>query len=99
MIKQGVEFGPNLSAAIVMAIGIARDVYREAGYALVITSLEDDAPGRVKNSKHPLGEAVDLRINHIPNKTERSKIAQRLHVALPGFDVVLERTHIHIEVH
>jgi hypothetical protein len=65
----------------------------------VITSITDNAPGRVSNSLHKNGNAVDLSIKDHPN-------AQQWFVMIkealgPQFDVLLHDVstglHIHIE--
>ncbi len=94
MIKQGVK-AKGLQPEILLAIQEAREVYRELGTDLVITSLLDGQ--HMEGSLHPKGLAVDLRTWHL-SKTDRGIAAQRLRVALgPEYDVVLESDHIHIE--
>ncbi len=48
-------------------------------------------------SLHPYGYAIDYRIKHIP-KEKPKMIVENIKKELPkGFDVILHKTHIHIE--
>ena len=94
MIKQGVK-ATGLQPEILLAICEAREVFRDLGVELVITSLLDG--NHMSGSLHYKGLAVDLRTRHL-TKSQRTKARDRLHVGLgPEFDVVLEKTHIHVE--
>ena len=92
-IKPGVKLHSRY--AIPIASQIASDVYKSHGAELVITSGID---GKHKpDSKHYIGQAIDCRIynlNNIDPQIVRDEIAERLG---NEFDVVLEKTHIHIE--
>jgi len=62
-----------------------------------ITGGRESAPGRVKDTLHPSGRAVDLRTNDIPANV-RQPLANELQRSLGDvFDVVLESDHIHVE--
>jgi len=94
MIKKGVKI-KGLQPEILLAITEAREVYRELGADLIITSLLDGK--HMPGSFHYKGLAVDLRTRHL-TKPDRALAAARLRVALgPEYDVVLEKTHIHLE--
>lgn len=60
----------------------------------IITSALDGehSPG----SFHPVGLALDFRTNDL-TPAEIARVVDRLKLELPEFDVVVERTHIHIE--
>jgi len=61
-----------------------------------VTSGTDDAPGRLKTSKHPTGEAFDLGIWGVGEMVEQ--LARNMRKALGvEFDVVVEKDHLHIE--
>lgn len=67
------------------------------GIDVEINSVEDDAPGRSPASLHPFGLAVDL-----DTAGDARRDLERLHAwlvrTLPnGYDVVLERDHVHVE--
>ena len=86
----------GLRSELIIAIMIAQEVYREYGYDFIITSITDGKHS--KTSLHYSGAAVDLRINHIDTKQELDEIVLLIMDALNiDYDVVLEKTHIHIE--
>lgn len=89
--KQGVQ------PPIFYALGVAEMVYRYNGLRLVVTSLTDSHAHKPK-SLHNKGLAVDIRIRNIPHDLLRM-VHGSLHSVLNGmgFDVVLEKDHIHIE--
>ena len=94
MIKTGVK-ASGLKPEILLAIQEAREVYHVLGATLVITSLLDGKHST--NSLHYEGLAVDLRTRHL-DESVKPIVAARIKKALgPEYDVVLERTHLHIE--
>ena len=95
MIKHNVEAG-GLQPEILLAIMEAREIYRDLGTNLVITSLLDGK--HMENSFHYKGLAVDLRIWNLPRTADKYIVVKRLKEALGSeYDVVLESTHIHVE--
>lgn len=90
----------NVAGEIVLAIMVAQSVYASHGFDCVITRLYDYVKDQVKRSLHNrdgICRAVDLRINHLPvgfAANISTEIALRL---CNGYDVVLEKDHIHIE--
>ena len=65
------------------------------GYASIITSALDGKHSQ--NSLHYEGLALDYRRRHVPDEVMR-QIVRRLRKCLGGdWDIVLERTHLHIE--
>ena len=79
---------------LLLAMMIADTVYTEAGYELVITSINDGTHS--KTSRHYQGMAFDCRIRHIPGP-----IVQQIFDALKlnlgsNYFVLLESNHIHI---
>ncbi len=94
MIKRGVR-AKGLQPEISLAIEEAREVYREFGADLIITSMLDGQ--HMEGSLHYRGRAVDFRTRHLA-QPDRALAANRLRLALgPEYDVVLEDTHIHVE--
>lgn len=93
--KQGVRMD-GLQPQIVLAILIAESVYRSFGRDLLfITSISDGIHS--PNSLHYSGNAVDLRIMGI-DPFIVTNIKNKLSAYLgDNYDVVLEKTHIHIE--
>ena len=64
----------------------------------VVTSATEPAPGRVEDTLHPAGRALDFRVYHIPNE-KRPAVAEAIREALHSdFDVVLEPDHLHVEL-
>ena len=85
----------GLATPVIVAMIVADQVYSEHGHNLTLTSALDGKHS--SQSLHYVGQAIDLRTRDVPEdlrKTLRKKIAQRLG---SDFDVILEKTHIHIE--
>lgn len=84
---------------LLLALNIANKVWEKNSQDLVVTSLNDGEHSR--GSLHYCGQAADLRTRYF---TEEVKImvADDLINALgrhTGYDVVIEKDHIHIEWH
>lgn len=74
---------------------IAAQIWRAAGQQLVVTSTTGGRHG--KGSRHYDGLAVDLRTRYFSDE-ERVRVLDQLRAALGDeYDVVLERTHMHVE--
>jgi len=85
----------GMQPEIMLAVIISMEVYYEFGYDFVITSITDGKHG--DNSLHYTGQAIDVRTRHL-GTTSKPKIAREIASRLgDSFDVVLEKTHIHIE--
>ena len=85
----------QLSAELLAALPIILQAYAYFDDKLTITSGRDGA--HMANSLHYVGEAVDIRIWRLSKREQRLLVAA-LAVALGhDYDVVLEKTHIHIE--
>ncbi len=94
MIKHNVDVR-GIQPEILLAIQEAREIYAEFRYFLTITSVRDGKHS--KNSKHYEGLAVDLRTKHM-NARDKKLIVTKLTKALgKQYDVVLEKTHLHVE--
>ena len=66
------------------------------GYETIITSGSEKDPIHKTNSKHFVGDAVDLRSRHIP--THALKIIQHdIGTLLPNFTFLIESDHIHFQ--
>ena len=97
--KKGVNYHV-LKASLKMAAEICRSVYENKGYSFKITSTVEGV--HKKGSLHYLGLAFDCRTRHIskdalPDIVE--DIKRRLDFIDENFQVVTEKTHIHIEYH
>lgn len=101
MLKKGVSI-VGLKPEILVGLMVAQGVYDEFGCDLVVTAGVD---GNHKiGSLHYKGLAVDLRTRDL-REDEKELVAVLLKERLNGqpdnfageFDVVLERTHIHLE--
>ncbi len=62
----------------------------------LVTSISDDAPGRLPNSLHKVGLALDLHL--LPTKELNEEWTRCIKFILgPQWDIVLESDHIHCE--
>jgi len=95
-IKHGVRIN-GVSPEIAVAMQISDDVFKELGYkGMTVTSICDGK--HMEGSKHYTGEAFDVR-TRIFNDGQISSIAAALRNALgKEFDVVIEMSHIHVEI-
>lgn len=90
MIRLKPDVIPHPSWAMSLALQVAEGVFAEIGGAeLVITSGVEGK--HVSTSVHPAGEAVDLRIIHVP-EDKWDAVVQALKARLPRYIVQLERT-------
>ena len=89
-VKAGVELPPMTKLLIVV-----EDVYEAYGYPAIITSGTEGKHGT--KSLHYEGKALDFRtrfLRPIEKQAIADDIANRLG---KDYDVVLERTHLHVE--
>ena len=97
-LKDGVSLDGIVPASVDPIVDAARTVYDRFGKELVITSGTD---GRhMQGSLHYVGKALDLRASAPWGYTERVRrqIVAHLRKELgDAYDVVLHRTHIHVE--
>ena len=94
-LKPGITIG-KLKPQMVLACNIAAWCFIEESYHTTVTSGDDGKHGI--GSLHYDGEAIDLRINHIPSSDTVARIVEKLKTNLGNnYDVVLESDHIHIE--
>lgn len=92
-IKHGVSLR-KLQPQMSLALPVVAAVYTKYGYDTVITSGDD---GRHSNvSLHYDGDALDFRTRDC-KLADLGPITAELRAALPGYDVVCESDHIHIE--
>ena len=90
-LKPGVKVA-GVQPEIVLALIVAESVWQPR--SLVVTSLRDGS--HMPGSKHYEGKAADLRL---PVATDHHALRSALAAALgTEFDVVLEETHIHVEL-
>ena len=83
----------GITGELFLALLAADEVYKAHGSEAVITSMND--ADHMQGSKHYTGEAADLRRWNVWSP---SKVVRELRDALgDDYDVILERTHIHIE--
>lgn len=98
MLKDGVELG-GLHAQLHMAIFEAERLWKEFGQDLVITSTTEGDHGH--HSLHYGGYAIDLRSRDFAPELAAEvafQLQRRLSKLDSRFDVVLEPTHIHVEL-
>jgi hypothetical protein len=97
LLKPGVVFEPDKTLR--EALGVASDIFEEVGYLFIITSLKDREHRTTPRSLHHYGMAVDIRIRHIKSTDDLQRIYTMLVDRLSQrYTVLLEKTHIHIEV-
>lgn len=95
--KPGVTLD-NVQGIAIQAMFKLDELFNELGYPLVITSTTDGK--HMVGSLHYVGLAFDLRIRHMPEdviKDVKLKIVKTLKLLSTRFQVVLEKTHIHVE--
>ncbi|MCW8827202.1 MAG: hypothetical protein OQK78_12350 [Gammaproteobacteria bacterium] len=86
----------GLRPELLFAIMVARDVYLNRGYELVITSLNDAAHSTT--SLHYSGAAVDFRTTVINPNEDWDSVARQIKRRLgKHYDVINEHNHIHLE--
>ena len=86
----------GVQPAVWYAIGIAERIYAVEGCQLVITSLTDSK--HMKDSFHYRGLAFDIRTRDLNANKLDIIYRNLLHALGPiGYDVILEKDHIHIE--
>ena len=94
-LKPGVKI-MGVQPEIVYAIGVTADLLREHDIGFVITSIMDGVHS--KGSRHYLGYAFDFRTRNMM-RGQPIQIKTLLQEALgQDYDVVLEETHIHVEM-
>lgn len=95
IIKSGVDLSmidPRIWEAIPKIVA----VYARYGADCIITSGRDGRHSA--RSWHYFGRALDFRTRHLPSEGAKSKVAAEVKEAVgDAFDVVLERTHLHVE--
>lgn len=93
-IKPGVNI-TGICPELVLALLIADGIWLAEGTDLVITCGADGK--HRKNSLHYVTRAVDLRRRNLP-AGRAAPVARSLRTALgKDYDVVVERSHIHVE--
>jgi len=92
--KSGVKMD-LLQPQMVLGLLVIHTVFERFKYVCVITSLNDGH--HRPDSLHYSGLAVDLRIRHIPQASLSDLVASLCAALGDNFDVVLEKTHIHVE--
>lgn len=102
-LKAGVSL-TKLQPQIAIVVPIVAAIYAaHNAEEMVITSGNDGRHST--NSKHYSGNAIDLRIWPFPEKAQQEAVVREIQTALNGkasnavgeYDVVLEKTHIHLE--
>jgi hypothetical protein len=96
--KDGVNYD-NLKSIMFRAIFACAKVYASQNRHLVITSTNEGEHSEA--SFHYLDQAIDIRSRRIPKTLLpqlREKLITELHKISTDFQVILEDTHIHIEL-
>jgi hypothetical protein len=85
----------NLQPPILLAIMIVNELFKDFGYACVITSISDGV--HMSGSLHAKGLAVDFRTHNVSSKLMPQLVAV-IKQAMPSqYDIILEVDHLHIE--
>jgi hypothetical protein len=92
-LKEGVNL-EGVSWRMFYAACVAEEIYKKHGVECVITSANDGKHG--DKTLHHKGLALDLRTWNL-NGREAYVTADIKQALGPGYDVVLERDHIHME--
>lgn len=92
-LKHNVRIPP--SEALTFTLWVVGSVYHKYGHECVVTSCMEGSHSR--NSLHYAGLALDFRIRHLPPGVPEAIAADVRDSLTDEFDVVLERTHLHVE--
>ena len=93
-LKPGVLF-EDIHSRIIETLPLIDRIYLSFGFNGVITSARDGK--HMANSLHYVGKAIDLRTNFF-SPLQRPEFHFELLSALGSdYDVVLEKTHVHLE--
>lgn len=96
ILKPGVKIS-GVRPETVFAISVAGRIWDRHGKELVITSVKD---GKHKTgSKHYSGDAFDGRTRYFDVPEQEEIKAELINALGPDFDVVLHKTHMHVEFH
>ena len=96
-LKHGVDLR-GLQPPLIFALVALDSLCNSYNASYLITSVCDDAPGRLPDSLHRKGLAFDFTILNPTRILTYSLASDILTSALgPQFDVVLESDHIHVE--
>ncbi len=87
----------GLRTEMLLAIFIAAEVWKEYDRELVVTSLNDSKHSH--GSKHYSGLAADLRTRYFEKEIVADVALELQERVGKDYDVVVEKTHIHIEYH
>lgn len=80
---------------ILFAANVISSMYFSMGYDCMITSGVNGEHSR--GSEHYKGDALDFRTRHM-RAGDAARLTEEVRIALgKDFDVVLERTHLHVE--
>lgn len=94
ILKKGSKVN-GLRTEILLAAVIIDKIYDRHNAELVITEATGGKHGR--GSLHYVGQAIDIRTNYF-TKEQTELVASEIKEALnEQYDVVIEKTHIHIE--
>lgn len=92
--KKGVTLN-GAKPELIAGLMVADVIYNKFGEELVVTSVTDGKHS--PTSLHYVGYAADLRTNYF-NDVEQEMVVNEMKTWLTDeFDVVLEKTHIHLE--
>ena len=92
-LKNGVT-SHGISGPMILALIIIEGIFRSYNVDCVVTSICDGKHG--KGSYHRFGLAADIRTRGLTSRDLGDLVAE-ITEALPGYDVVVEPDHLHVE--
>lgn len=94
-IKEGVDIA-GIRPEMLLAINVCERIYDQYNIDFVITACRDGKHSA--GSLHYVGLAIDCRSRDIATDQLKTEIVRQMRLSLgKQFDVVVERTHFHIE--
>ena len=84
----------GISPEAIVALIVIQELYAARGYECMVTSITDG--DHMSGSHHHTGNAIDFRTVHV-SRSGVEIIADEARVRLPGYDIVIEGDHLHVE--
>lgn len=86
----------NFSNELLLGIIALSDIYKQHGQEIIITSGSELSTKHCKNSKHYIGDAMDIRSRNTPTYILKA-IQNDVRTSLPNYDYLIESDHIHYQ--
>lgn len=85
----------KLKPPILKALKVMLDLHTQLGKTLTVTSTNDGK--HMKGSFHYKDLAFDMRIWYLSVSERKEMVAQASKILGKDYDIILEKTHIHVE--